>query len=396
MYILVVGQFLIRLGMTGVKPYFGLFLPEIGVTTPEAIAFWAGLVGSVNFLSMALLAPVWGNAADQYGKKMMVIRCATAIGVINLLTAAVGNVYQLVFLRFTLGVFAGYNAAALALIASGAPKEKMGYAVGLLQTGQMAGTVFGPAVGGVLSQFGSYRMGFVVAGIMGLIVVPVIIRLVKEPAIDSVGSGLAAKEQGRRVNSGLKVFRASPFLLLLLFLIIVAQYSSQGMDTLMALFVDEIYSGEYLDLVVAVIFALTGLSTVIIGPVLGRFGDRHGHFKIIVVSLFGMGVLTALQSLVVNEYQLGVLRFAMGLFTGGLMPNLNALIANHTPADKRGIFFGVTSSANSIGNFLGPFTSGMIASLWGIRSALIATAVLLLICAVAATYFQKDGGFRHD
>lgn len=49
-----------------------------------------------------------------------------------------------------MGAFSGFNAAAIALVATDTPEELLGYAMGLLQIGQVAGTVMGRCLGGCL------------------------------------------------------------------------------------------------------------------------------------------------------------------------------------------------------------------------------------------------------
>jgi MFS family permease len=77
------------------------------------------------------------------------------VGIFNLLTILVTNQYQLLAVRLTMGVLSGFGATAL--VGSVAPKEKLGYALGLLGAGQTVGVVFGPLLGGVISSYFASR-----------------------------------------------------------------------------------------------------------------------------------------------------------------------------------------------------------------------------------------------
>ena len=64
------------------------------------------------------------------------------------------------------GVFGGYSGAAIALVASEAPVEGLGGALGLLQTGQTLGLLVGPTLGGAIADHLSYRAVFMTNGLL--------------------------------------------------------------------------------------------------------------------------------------------------------------------------------------------------------------------------------------
>ncbi|MCZ3394554.1 MFS transporter, partial [Enterococcus faecium] len=82
----------------------------------------------------------------------------------------VQNVFQLIGLRLLQGVFAGYISNSNALIATETPKEKSGYALGILSTGPVSGSLLGPLIGGALASIFSYRVTFFITGGLLLIV----------------------------------------------------------------------------------------------------------------------------------------------------------------------------------------------------------------------------------
>lgn len=378
-YILTLAQFIIRLGMTIVRPYFAFYLPELGVTAPEAIAFWAGLLGSISFLSQTFVAPFWGIAADRYGKKRMIIRSAVAVCIANFLMAQVSDVYQLFALRIFLGLLGGFNAAALALLTTITPQNKLGFSVGLLQSGQMAGSLLGPAVGGVVAEVGSLSTGFNIAALLVAIVLPLIIFFVNE---SDTANKPAMEKKEKILLPGWKIIFSNPVLIIMLVFIIITQFNTQGMETLLALFIVDVYPGGSPNLVLALLLFLTALAGMIMAPTLGRAGDKHGHYKVILISMLVIALFSAPQYFVVNVTQLFILRIIAGAFIGGLLPNINAIIGKLTPLEKRGAVFGIVSSATCLGSFIGPFSGGILAAQWGVRIVPVVTAALLLISAI--------------
>jgi MFS transporter, DHA1 family, multidrug resistance protein len=85
-------------------------------------------------------------------------------------------------------------------------------------------------------------------------------------------------------------------------------------------------------------------------------------------------------------------RFGLGLFVGGILPTANALIGRLTSVSSRGFVFGMVSSANFMGNTLGPLTGGIVAATIGIRFVFAVTAALLLINLVWVYFTVPEAG----
>ena len=90
----------------------------------------------------------------------MVVRAMFGGAVILLMMAFVRSAEELVVLRAIQGLITGTVAAANALLASVAPRNRIGYAMGLLQVGLGAGIAFGPLIphrrkSGIRSRQGS-------------------------------------------------------------------------------------------------------------------------------------------------------------------------------------------------------------------------------------------------
>jgi DHA1 family multidrug resistance protein-like MFS transporter len=79
-----------------------------------------------------------------------------------LLMAFVHSAEELVILRIFQGLMTGTMAAANALVASAAPRERSGYAMGLMQMGCGAGLATGPLIGGVIADRLGYSAAFYV------------------------------------------------------------------------------------------------------------------------------------------------------------------------------------------------------------------------------------------
>jgi MFS family permease len=83
----------------------------------------------------------------------MILRTVVGMALFNILMAFATNAWQFLALRFLMGAVSGVNAAAMTLIATNTPEKNIGYALGLLQTGFMAGSFLGPALGALTADY---------------------------------------------------------------------------------------------------------------------------------------------------------------------------------------------------------------------------------------------------
>src|SRR5216684_2365482 len=154
-------QFVNTMANSVLTPIMPLFLPELGVRTESGIDIWAGVLSGITSFVAAFASPLWGSLADRHGRKLMLWRSSLAIGLFTALMGIAGNVWQFFAFRALMGVFAGFSSAAIALVASQVPEERLGYSLGWLSTGQLVGSLIGPILGGLLADLtGSYRIPF--------------------------------------------------------------------------------------------------------------------------------------------------------------------------------------------------------------------------------------------
>jgi MFS family permease len=127
-----------------------------------------------------------------------------------------------------------------------------------------------------------------------------------------------------------------------------------------------------------VVMAIGAAGSIGSAPRVGRLADRLGYDRVITACLAVAAVALALQAVVQHVWELGLLRLAMGLALGGLLPTISASI-RHTVSDGVvGRVLGLSISAQYAGQVVGPVLGGVVAGVLGIRSVFVATAVVLL------------------
>ena len=155
---------------TMLVPFLPMYLiDELGVAQSD-VNIWSGLIFSISFLISAIMAPIWGALSDKKSHKAMAVRAAVCLAISYVWGGFVQTPWELFAMRSFQGFSAGLWPACLAIMTSTAPREKMGWCLGLMQGGSTAGGVFGPLIGGVLAEVFGMRASFYFAGAaLGLI-----------------------------------------------------------------------------------------------------------------------------------------------------------------------------------------------------------------------------------
>jgi DHA1 family multidrug resistance protein-like MFS transporter len=378
LYILMVCQFLVLGAMSMIMPFLPLYLTEeMGMKGQERVELWSGIIFGVNFLSQFIVAPLWGSLADRYGRKIMVLRSGFGMSVIIFLTGLATSPLQLLVLRFLNGLVSGFIPASISLVAANTPKDRVGYALGILQSGAVAGSIMGPFIGGLMAEIiGSYRMiFFLTASILALASLVVLFAVREE---------FRPEKSARRISfwrSGEAILRTRS-LLVLFSVAFLLQFAVLGPMPVMSLFVGELGApGGYIAFFAGLVAATTGLANMLSSPLLGRLGDRIGSSRVLFFAMLAASVIFIPHALVHSIWQLLMLRFLLGLCVGGLLPSLNALIRKHAPEGMESTAYGFHTSAVSLGNMLGPVTYGFLSGWIGIRAVFLITAGLLLLDA---------------
>jgi MFS transporter, DHA1 family, multidrug resistance protein len=368
-------QFIMTMSFSFLSPIMPLFLPDLGVTTEAGIDLWSGILnGSTSFVA-AFASPLWGRLADSYGRKPMLIRSSCAIAVFTAFMGMALNVWQFFAARALMGVFAGFSSTAMALVASQVPEQRLGYALGLLSTGQLVGSLVGPVIGGVLADVThSYRIPFYCTSAITFCSVFLVWRGVREQF-----TPLESSQRRRSGIRGLALMIGAAGVMPLFFVLFMAQFSTRAVQPVVTLFVQEIV-GMRPDLATlgGLAFSVTGLAGMVAVPLLGKHSDEIGYRRVLLICLAGATLTSLPQAFAYSYWAFAVERFGVGLFIGGILPTANALIGRMVSRGERGTIYGLTASATFLGNSMGPLTGGAIAASFGLRWVFLITAALLL------------------
>lgn len=370
------GMFVSSIGMSQIAPVLPLYIKHLGVHNTALITQFSGFAFGSTYILSALFSPIWGSAADKYGRKLMLLRASLGMGIVIGCMGFAQNVYELIGLRLLQGVITGYSSACTALIATQTDKEHAGFALGTLSTASTAGSLIGPMIGGYLEESIGLQNVFFITGALLMISFIATALFVKECFTRQDKKVLPIKEIWSQVpEKSLTIVLFVTF-----FVLSLALYT---IEPIITVYITQLtQNSNHVALLAGMAFSASGLASIIAAPKLGKLSDKLGAQKVILVALIVAGLMFIPQAFVKNPWQLMMLRFLLGLASAGLIPSVYTLLKKITPDFLTGRVFGFTMSAGYLGVFGGSTLGGQVAAYYGIRSVFFITSALLLINAV--------------
>lgn len=366
------GSFTTIAAMTLMLPFLPLYVEELGVQGHAAILEWSGVAFGITFLAAGIMAPVWGRFADLYGRKLILMRACLAMAVCMAMIGLAQDIWQLVGLRLLAGLLGGYSSGAVVLVATQTPKERAGWALGMLSTGSLAGTLLGPLIGGTLPGLIGVRYTFFLAGGVIFLAFLATALLVREDR--------SAYQKGvRRVTRGAWAMvpdrRPVVAMLSTSALVLLANMS---IEPIITVYVGQFVPAQSVVFDAGLVMAASAVGSILAAPWLGRLADRVGPWRVITACLLTCAGLLVPQAFVTSLWQLIGLRFLMGLALAGLLPSVGAMLRRSVPTGAAGTILGYNTSAQYAGQVVGPLLGGFIGGHVGMRAVFLATAVVMV------------------
>lgn len=378
--ILFIVQLLTAAGFASIFPFLPLYVEELGSTSGLSVEVLSGLVFSSSGAAMMIASPIWGSLADRYGRKLMIQRATFSGALLLGLMGFVRSAEELILIRIVQGFLTGVVSANSALLAAMTPRERSGYAMGMLQVALGTGLAFGPLVGGAMADAFGYRPAFYVTGALLFIGFLLVTYTVHEDFVPlDGGRGLRAVIQGWRSvvsRQGVSVTYLMRFF---------SQMGRMMVIPIAPFFIQSLANdGVRLNTYVGLALGLSAGATTLSAGALGRLGDKIGHRKVLVGSLVACGLLFLPQGYVGAVWQLLALITLSGVALGGVIPAISALLANYIQPGEEGSAYGLDNSINGAGSAVAPALGGVVASGFGLPATFTATGLLLLAAAVLA------------
>jgi len=358
--------FLILLSLFVVMLGYGILLPTLPYYTERlalganldtnSINFHIGLLTSIYPLFQLIFVVVWGKLSDRYGRKPIIIVGLIGFVIMQLLTGLATSLTMLYVARIFGGIFTSsvipVSNAYLSDITSEKRRTKI---MGWSGVAISSGVIFGPVIGGFLSQTDlhlKYTIGllhldrfsvpFLFAALLGLIVLFVVAKWLKNTT--RVHTFTTQKASLR--------FTFTKYFVVLLGLSFVIQFVVTLFETVFSIYgKDELGFNSNQ---IGIGFMLCGSIMAVLQPLFATYGEKFlSTKKQIALGLFISGLSLIVFPFFKNEYLVYVLIVVFA--AGGAMVTPNLLSAvSLISKQNTGRNISIQSSTNSVGQILGP------------------------------------------
>ena len=392
--------FLILLSLFVVMLGYGILLPTLPYYTERlalganldtnSINFHIGLLTSIYPLFQLIFVVVWGKLSDRYGRKPIILIGLIGFVIMQLLTGLATSLTMLYIARIFGGIFTSsvipVSNAYLSDITSEKRRTKIMAWSGVAIS---SGVIFGPVLGSFLSQtnlhfkysfwilhLDRFSVPFILVALLGFTVLVILIKSFRN-----------TKPVSRFVSGKQKLnFSFSRFFIVLLLLSFVMQFVVTLFETVFSIYGKNqlLFSSNQ----IGIGFMVCGIVMAVLQPVFATYGEKILTAK----QQIGAGLLISGISLIAfpffgNEIYVYVLIVTFA--TGGAIVTPNLLSAvSLLSKEKAGSNISVQTSANSVGQILGP-----IIGTWLIAGGFyypFIIAGIIIITFIGLLYFYKS------
>lgn len=350
--ILLFVAFIVFIDMMGI----GLILPVMpalieGITgaSIDRAAEIGGLLLFAYAVMQFLFAPIIGGLSDRFGRRPVLLSTLFLLGLDYAIMAWAPTLAWLFIGRVISGIMGASWAAANSCVADVAKPAERGKFFGILGGAGASGFVLGPALGGLLGEYGE-RLPFIAASVLALVGTAVGILILKET--------LPVEKRRRftiaRANPLGTIIQMAktPLVLGFLLTIFVLQLAAQAQIAVWAYWLIERFSWSVFQIGISI--AMYGILLAIVqggltGALIAKLGERRtAYFGL----MFGVPAYLCF-AFAPNDWfvYIGIL---VGAASGFAFPAMQQMMSNRIAEDAQGELQGAIASTISITSIFGP------------------------------------------
>ena len=355
-------SFVSSLGISIMLPLLPLYALSLGASPLQL-----GLMTSGFAIANGVAQFGSGFLMDRFGARRFIVAGIGTYAVANVLIATAPTAVALIGFRVVAGLGGGVNMIATRLyISQTAEQASLAFFNSIISAANSAGSVLGPAFGGLVAIAGDLRVPFII--VAGTSTLAFVAALFLPRPKERPHEGGATKAAGGRVwNRTVFTLLAGNLLLLIGF---------GGWITSYAPFVTTRLGWSTFD--VGIIFTVFGIGDITLGPWLGHLADRTGRRRMAVLAsvpifLFGFVLFFNLARPVF---------YAISFLTGAALTAYNAswfaLLTVAVPAARRGRVFGVVSAVAQTGTVIGAMGASAIWQLTDVGGGILLASIAAL------------------
>jgi DHA1 family multidrug resistance protein-like MFS transporter len=381
LWILAFALAVVTLGFGVVMPIIPFYMDQMGAGGTEL-----GLLVASYAVMRLIFGPIWGTLSDRVGRKPVMMVGVIGYGITMIGFGLATRLWMMFAARILSGVLSSATSpTTMAYISDSTSEEDRSRGMGILGAAGGIGTIFGPALGGLLADWGLSVPFFFAAGMALLSVVLIAVFLPESLALKNRRSrethqpALDLKAWWQALSSPIGPLLVQSFIVM------------AGMTLFFGIF--GLYALErfnYGTQEVGVVFTILGLMMAVgqgllVGPLTKRWGDVQVMKVGFIFSAVGLIAMMAADRFWLLLAATGFFSLANALVS----PAVSALTSKRTCMDQ-GVTMGLSNAFGSLGRIAGPPIGGLAFDLdW--RWPFIGAAVMMGLGFVVSYKVKGEG-----
>jgi DHA1 family tetracycline resistance protein-like MFS transporter len=342
-------MFIDTVGLGIIIPVAPKIISQLTGLGMSGAARWGGWLQTAFAAMLFLFSPLIGNLSDRFGRKPILIISLLALGVDYLITGLAPTIWWLFIGRVLSGIAGAAYTTANAFIADVSPPEKRAANFGLTGAAFGIGFVVGPAIGGLLGQYG-VRLPFFVAA--GLSVANALFGLVVMK--ESLPPAKRRKFELWRANpvGSLVALRRYPAVLGFVGVMVLMRIAHDANPVIWSYYVYLKFHWTTTQLGAAMAFL--GIIMAFVFGFLTRIAiPKLGEHRAAYIGLFAGAIGFCGYAFATQGWQMYPWMLVWSLM-GLAMPAINGIISMHVPATEQGELQGALASVGGITSVVAP------------------------------------------
>jgi MFS family permease len=368
-----------------------LYATQLGAS-PTVLGWLISAFGVTNAIGQL----VGGFLTERFPARRLVPAGIGVYATANVLIATATAAVPLIAYRATAGVGAGLNQVAERLyVTQVTASARRAFANGVLSAAGAAGSVLGPAIGGLLAAVSDLRVPFILVGVTSALATGAALFLPR-PRRESVTHAPDAAGAAEGIPTPVGAVELAPSTaplarrpLAILLVSNLALMSGFGaFITTYAPFATANLGWSKAE--VGIVFSMFGLGSVALGPWLARRADRTGRRRMAIIGVIPVVAFTLALALALPRPVL----YATAIVGGGGLTAFEAswfaLLAGATDDGRRGRAFGFVTAVSNLGIVVGAMVAAQAWEHVDIRLGVILPSISLGLAGISLLAYPSD------
>lgn len=340
------------LGFGIIMPVLPQLITDITGGSLSGAAVYAGWLAFAYAAMQFVFGPIVGNLSDRFGRRPVLLGALGGYAIAYVLMGFAPTLFWLFVARIIAGIMGASFSTAYAYIADITPPEKRAQNFGLIGAAFGLGFIFGPALGGILGEYGT-RLPFFAAGFLaalnllfGFFMLRESLPPEKRRRFDMARANALVALRGLHGQNKIVIWYAAA--------LTVWMTAHVVYPIVFAFYAMEAFGWSALS--VGLALACVGLGAAIVQGLLIRvLIPRIGERNSVIIGALSMAASTVVYVIAgPDQGWLIFIAIPIGALQGLFQPSINGLMSQAVSEDTQGELQGAVASLQSIASVVGP------------------------------------------